>query len=169
MPLVFSWVSFRQFWGLLRHSTGLLVVSFSRNCSVAVLDFEVRFPFLTMFVTLHHFSVLVGAYACFHQFQQCSHSELELSTDISRGCCQTTHWMGEMFFCWCPVCQSLLRSENVAILFKTLGCSPGATSYTVLCVLSLTLALPGKWLDCCIGSSITSLCGVVRFVTCLTG
>ena len=33
---------------------------------MAVPDFEVRFPLLTTFVTLHHFSVLVGGYACFH-------------------------------------------------------------------------------------------------------
>ena len=65
MPLVVSWVSFSQFWELLRHSTGLLLVSFSRTCSVEVLDFEVRFPLLTTFVTLHHFFILVGAYACF--------------------------------------------------------------------------------------------------------
>ena len=66
MPLVVSWVSFRQFWELLRHSTCLLVVSISRNCSVVVPDFEVRFLFLMTFVTLHHLSVLVGAYACFN-------------------------------------------------------------------------------------------------------
>ena len=62
MPLVVSWVSFRQFWEL----TCLLLVSFSRNCSIAVPDFEVRFPLKTSFVTLHHFFILVGAYACFH-------------------------------------------------------------------------------------------------------
>ena len=28
--------------------------------------------------------------------------------------------------------------------------------------------LPGKWPVCCIGSNITSLCGVIRFATCLT-
>ena len=44
----------------------MLVVSFSRNCSVAVPDFEVRFPLMAKFVTLHHFSVLVGACANFH-------------------------------------------------------------------------------------------------------
>ena len=35
---------------------------------MAVPDFEVRFPLLTTFVTLHHFFVLVGGrgYACFH-------------------------------------------------------------------------------------------------------
>ena len=66
MPLAVSWVSFSQFWELLRHSTCLLLVSFSRSCSVEVPDFEVRFPVLTTFVTLHHFFNLVGAYACFH-------------------------------------------------------------------------------------------------------
>ena len=70
MPLVVSWVSFWKFWELLRHSTCLLLVSFSRNCSVAVPVFEVRFPLTTSFVNLHHFSVLVGAYACFHWVQQ---------------------------------------------------------------------------------------------------
>ena len=37
---------------------------------MAVPDFEVRFPLMTSFVNLHHFCVLVGAYACFHSFQQ---------------------------------------------------------------------------------------------------
>ena len=49
-------VSIRQLWEVLRHSTGLLVVSFSRNCSVAVPDCEMRFLLMTSFVTLHHFS-----------------------------------------------------------------------------------------------------------------
>ena len=66
MPLVVSRVSFWKFWEILRHSTSLLLVSFSRNTSVAVPDFDVRFPLMTSFVNLHHFSVLVGAYACFH-------------------------------------------------------------------------------------------------------
>ena len=66
MPLIVSWVSFWKFWELLRHSTCLLLVWFSRNCSVAIPDFEVSFPLVTSFVNLHHFSVLVGAYACFH-------------------------------------------------------------------------------------------------------
>ena len=48
------------------HSTCLLLVSFSRNCSVAVPNFEVRFPLMTSFVNLHHFSDIVGMYACFH-------------------------------------------------------------------------------------------------------
>ena len=33
---------------------------------MAVPDFELRFLLSTTFVTLHHFSVLVGAYACFN-------------------------------------------------------------------------------------------------------
>ena len=74
-----------------------------------------------------------------------------------------------MFFCWSPVCQSLFRCENVAILVKMLGSSPDTTSYTVVCILFLRFVLPGKWPVCCIGSNVTSLCGVVRFATCLTG
>ena len=50
-----------------------------------------------------------------------------------------------------------------------LDCSPDTASYTVLCVLLLRFALPGKWPVYWIGSNITSLCGVVRFATCLTG
>ena len=73
------------------------------------------------------------------------------------------------FFCWSPVCQSLFRSENVTFLVKMLGCSLDTTSYTVVCVLFLRFVLPGKWPVCCIGSNVTSLCGVVRFATCLTG
>ena len=57
----------------------------------------------------------------------------------------------------------------MAFLVKLLGCRPDTTSYTVLCVLLLRFALPGKWPVYCIGSNITSLCGVVRFATCLTG
>ena len=55
-----------------------------------------------------------------------------------------------------------------------LGCGPNTTSHTVLCVLlmmstlSFRFALPGKWPVCCIGSNVMSLCGVVRFATCLT-
>ena len=57
----------------------------------------------------------------------------------------------------------------MAFLVKMLGCNPDTTSYTVLCVLLLTFALPGNWPVYCIGSNITSLCGVARFATCLTG
>ena len=88
---------------------------------------------------------------------------------MSRGCCQTTHGIGGIFFCWSPVCQSLFRSENVAFLVEMLGCSLDTTSYTVVCVLFLRFVLPGRWPVCCIGSNVTSLCGVVRFATCLTG
>ena len=95
-------------------------------------------------------------------------SSLELSTNISRGCCQTTHAVGGIVFCWSPVCPSLFRSENVAFLVKMLGCSLDTTSNTVVCVLFLWFVLPGKWSVCCIGSKVTSLCGVVRFATCLT-
>ena len=96
-------------------------------------------------------------------------SQLELSTNNSRGCCQTTHGVGGIFFCWSPVCQSLFRSENVAFLVKVLGCSLDKTSYTVVCVLCLKFVLSMKWPVCRIGSNVTSLCGVVRFATCLTG
>ena len=49
-----------------------------------------------------------------------------------------------------------------------LGCSLVTTSYTVVCILFLRFVLPGKRPGCCIGSNVTSLCGVVRFATCLT-
>ena len=52
MPLVVSWVSSGQFWVFLKHSTFLLVVSFSGNSSAAVPDFEMRFPLMATFVTL---------------------------------------------------------------------------------------------------------------------
>ena len=61
----------------------------------------------------------------------------------------------------------------MAFLVKMLGCGQDTTSYTVLCVLlmmstlSFRFALPGKWPVCCIGFNITSVCGVVRFATCL--
>ena len=61
----------------------------------------------------------------------------------------------------------------MAFLVKMLGCGQDTTSYTVLCVLlmmstsSFRFALPRKWPLCCIGSNITSVCGVVRFATCL--
>ena len=74
-----------------------------------------------------------------------------------------------MFFWWSPVCHSQFRSEDVAFLAKMLGCGQDTTSYTVLCVLLLRFALPGKGPVCCIGSNITSLCGVVRLATCLRG
>ena len=96
-------------------------------------------------------------------------SQLELSTNISRSCCQTTHGIGGIFFYWSPVCQSLFRSENVAFLVKMLGCILDTTSYTVVCVLFLKCVLPRKWLVCCINSNVTSLCEVVRFATCLLG
>ena len=70
---------------------------------------------------------------------------------------------------WPPVCHSHFRSEDVAFLVKMLGCSPDTTSYTVLCVQLLRFALPEKWPVCCIGSNITSLCGVVRLATCPRG
>ena len=55
----------------------------------------------------------------------------------------------------------------MAFLFKMSGSGQDTTIYTVLCVLSLRFALPGKGPVCCIGSNITSLCGVVRLATCL--
>ena len=73
-----------------------------------------------------------------------------------------------------PVCHSQFRSEGVAFLVKMVGCGPDTTSYTVLCVLLMMstlrfrFALPGKWPVCCIGSTITSLCGVIHFAMCLT-
>ena len=57
----------------------------------------------------------------------------------------------------------------MTFLVKMLGCSMDTTSYTVVCVLFLRFVLPGKWPVCCIGSNVTSLCGVVRFATNLTG
>ena len=63
----------------------------------------------------------------------------------------------------------------MAYLVKILDCGPDTTSHTVLCALlmictlSFRFVLPGKWPFCCIGSNITTLCGVVRFATCLTG
>ena len=57
----------------------------------------------------------------------------------------------------------------MAFLVNMLGCSLDTTSYTVVCVLFLRFVLPGKGPVCCIGSNVTSLCGVVRFATCLTG
>ena len=63
----------------------------------------------------------------------------------------------------------------MAFLVRMLGCGQDTTSYTVLCVLlmmstlSFRFALPGKWPVCCIGSNITSVCGVVCFATCLAG
>ena len=96
-------------------------------------------------------------------------SWLELSTNICRGCCWTTHGIAGIFFCWSPVCQSLFRSENLTFLVKILGCSLDTSSYTVVCVLVLRFVFPGKWPVCCIGSNVTSLCGVVRFATCLAG
>ena len=95
-------------------------------------------------------------------------SWLELSTNISKGCCQTTHGIGGIFFCLSPVCESVFRSENVAFLVKIMGCSLDTSSYAVVCVLFLRFVLPGKWPVCCIGSNVTSICGVVRFATCLT-
>ena len=156
----------------MRHSTGLLVVSFSRNCSVAVPDFELRFPLMTMFVNLHHFSILVGCMRVFIRFSSrviMKISLLELSRKISRCCCQTTHGLDGTFFCWSPVCQSVFRSVNVAILVKMLGCSLDTTSHTAVRILFLRFVLPGKCPVCCIGSNIISLCGVVHFATCLTG
>ena len=57
----------------------------------------------------------------------------------------------------------------MAFLVKMLGCSLDTTSYTVVCLLFLRFVLPGGWPVCCIGSNVTSLSGVVRFATCLTG
>ena len=67
------------------------------------------------------------------------------------------------------------RIEDEAFLVKILGCGPGTTSYTVLCVLLIIstlffrFSLPGKWPVFCIGSNITSLCVMVRFATFPTG
>ena len=57
----------------------------------------------------------------------------------------------------------------MTFLVIMLGCSLDTTSYTVVCILFLGFVLPGKWPVCCIGSNVNSLCGVVRFATCLTG
>ena len=57
----------------------------------------------------------------------------------------------------------------MTFLVKMLGCGMDTTSYTVVCVLFLRFVLPEEGPVCCIGSNVTSLCGVVRFATCLTG
>ena len=57
----------------------------------------------------------------------------------------------------------------MTFLVIMLGCSLDTTSCTVVCILFLRFVLPGKWPVCYIGSNVTSLCGVVRFATCLTG
>ena len=57
----------------------------------------------------------------------------------------------------------------MAFLVKMLGCSLDTTSYTVVCVLFLRFVLPGKGPIWYIGSNVTSLCGLVRFATFLTG
>ena len=61
-----------------------------------------------------------------------------------------------------------IQSADVVFLVKILGCGPDTTGHTVLCVLLLRFALPGKWSVYCIGSNITSLHGVIRFGKCLT-
>ena len=71
--VILSFVSRVWFWlfsEFLRHSTRLLLVSFSRRYSVVVPDSEVRFLLRVTFVILNDLSVLVDAYACFGQFQQ---------------------------------------------------------------------------------------------------
>ena len=57
----------------------------------------------------------------------------------------------------------------MTFLVIMLGCSLDTTSYTVVFILFLSFVLPGKWPVCCIGSNVTSLCGVVCSATCLTG
>ena len=71
--VILSFVSMVWFWlfsEFFRHSTRMLLVSFSRIYSVVVPDSEVRFLLMATFVILNHLSVLVDAYACFGQFQQ---------------------------------------------------------------------------------------------------
>ena len=81
----------------------------------------------------------------------------------------------DFLFCLSWVSHSQFRSDYMTFLVKMLGCSPDTTSFTVLCVVLLRsiqfflFALPRKRPICCIGSNITSLCGVVCFVTCLAG
>ena len=72
-PLHFSCDAVCRFWGFVLKVLGvfeaqyLFATSFMfSELSVAVPDFVVRFPLMTLFVNLHHFSVLVGAYACSH-------------------------------------------------------------------------------------------------------
>ena len=57
----------------------------------------------------------------------------------------------------------------MAFVVKMLGYSLDKTSYAVVCVLFLRFVAPGKRPVSCIGSNVTSLCGVVRFATCLSG
>ena len=76
---------------------------------------------------------------------------------------------------WFPVCHSHSRRDDLSFVVWGLGCNLGTVSCHVLCVLfsrsnlSSWLHLPGKWTVCCIGSDTTSLCGVLRYATCLIG
>ena len=168
MPLMVSWVSFWKFWELLRHSTCLLLVPFSRNCSdsgfwseVSFIDIVCEFTsFLCFNWGVCVFSLVLAAES-FWILANLNYPQ------ISPGVAARQH-MGLVEYSSVGL-RSLFRRENVTFLVKMLGCSLDTASYTVVCVLFLRFVLPGKSPVCCLGSNVTSLCGVVRFATCLTG
>ena len=72
-PLHFSCDAVIRFLGFVLKVLGVIEAQYLfatsfifSELSVAVPDFEVRFPLMTSFVNLNHLSVLVGAYVCFH-------------------------------------------------------------------------------------------------------
>ena len=83
--------------------------------------------------------------------------------------------MEALIFCLSPVCHMQLRSEDVAFLIYSLGCSMdipiGVVLYISLLdlVLSIRSPIPGRRSVCCVCSKAAFLCGVVSSTRGLTG
>ena len=74
-----------------------------------------------------------------------------------------------------PVCQSQLRSDDMAFSVNFLDCSRSSFIRVILIVsfldliLSFRSVLPSRWSIGCIGSVVAFLCGMVCLSTCVTG
>ena len=134
---------------------------------------------MAAFVILHHFSDFSSGLCVFWIILAVESLWVLANLDIPHMSTEVAarQELGllKFLFWWSSVSHSQFRSENLAIIVRMLGCSPDTTNYTALCVLLLRYILSflfdhsGKWHVCCIGSNLTSLCGMVRFATALTG
>ena len=132
MSLFVFRVTFWLFWELLMHSTGFFVISLSRNCFLAVREFEVRFfigdvsdstPFFSNFLGIFVFS-LVSAVKSVWIIANLKFPHMSPGVAVRQ-----LLGMLEVFFFWSLVCHLQLRSEDRAFLFR---CWPSVRTQPVI-------------------------------------
>ena len=139
ISLFVSRVSLRLFWEILKHNTGLLICSISRNYYVAVLDFWSRILFgddICNSISFFCFSPgvcinwLVSTNETFRVLGNLNFPEM-FPENTARQHLRLMDFLLLCFLVW----HSQFRIEDVALVVKMLGCSLDTASYTALCIL----------------------------------